>query len=168
MYPSNYYELWDIQAPTGYVIAVSIDTLGIHNGGDYLHIGDGVDFFGNNSDRGEWIHLTGTRFENWNYQYFESNTSSILVVFTSDWKDSDVGFIIKCSAVRIHHGQTTTMPGKYVFVVLVFIKICDFCGGAVVYWSEPLTLDQRVAGSIPVNAWHFCPSARHFIHIAAQ
>ena len=24
-----------------------------------------------------------------------------------------------------------------------------------VYWSEPLTLDQRVAGSIPVNAWHF-------------
>ena len=36
-----------------------------------------------------------------------------------------------------------------------------------VYWSEPLTLDQRVAGSIPVNAWHFCPSARRFIHIAA-
>ena len=31
-----------------------------------------------------------------------------------------------------------------------------------VYWIEPLTLDQRVAGSIPVNAWHFCPSARHF------
>ena len=24
-----------------------------------------------------------------------------------------------------------------------------------VYWIEPLTLDQRVAGSIPVNAWHF-------------
>ena len=40
-------------------------------------------------------------------------------------------------------------------------------GGAVVYWIEPLTLDQRVAGSIPANAWHFCPSARHFIHIAA-
>ena len=38
---------------------------------------------------------------------------------------------------------------------------------AVVYWIEPLTLDQRVAGSIPVNAWHFCPSAIHFIHIAA-
>ena len=28
-------------------------------------------------------------------------------------------------------------------------------GGAVVYWIEPLTLDQRVAGSIPVNAGHF-------------
>ena len=39
--------------------------------------------------------------------------------------------------------------------------------GAVVYWSEPLTLDQRVAGSIPVNAWHFCPSVRHLIDIAA-
>ena len=24
-----------------------------------------------------------------------------------------------------------------------------------VYWIEPLTLDQRVAGSIPVNVWHF-------------
>ena len=36
-----------------------------------------------------------------------------------------------------------------------------------VYWIEPLTLDQRFAGLIPVNAWHFCPSARHFIHIAA-
>ena len=33
------------------------------------------------------------------------------------------------------------------------------CGGAVVYWMEPLTLDQEVAGSIPVNPWHFCPSA---------
>ena len=36
-----------------------------------------------------------------------------------------------------------------------------------VYWIEPLTLDQRVPGSIPVNAWHFCASARHYIHIAA-
>ena len=41
------------------------------------------------------------------------------------------------------------------------------CGGAVVYWSEPLTLDQRVAGSIHVNAWHICPLVTHFIHIAA-
>ena len=42
-------------------------------------------------------------------------------------------------------------------------------GGAVVYWIEPLTLDQRVPGSIPVNTMPgtFCPSARHFIHIAA-
>ena len=36
-----------------------------------------------------------------------------------------------------------------------------------VYWIEPLTLDQRVADSILVNTWHFCPSARQFIHIAA-
>ena len=44
---------------------------------------------------------------------------------------------------------------------------CPICGSAVVYWIEPLTLDQRVAGSIPVNDWHFCPSTRHFTHIAA-
>ena len=30
-----------------------------------------------------------------------------------------------------------------------------FSGGAVAYWIGPLTLDQRVVGSIPVNAWHF-------------
>ena len=41
------------------------------------------------------------------------------------------------------------------------------CGDSVIYWIDPLTLDQRVACSIPVNAWHFCPSARHLIHIAA-
>ena len=43
-------------------------------------------------------------------------------------------------------------------------------GSAMIYWIEPLTLDQRVAGLIPVNTctWHFCPSARQFIHIAAQ
>ena len=28
---------------------------------------------------------------------------------------------------------------------------------------EPLALDQRVAGSTPIDAWHFCP----FVHIAA-
>ena len=31
----------------------------------------------------------------------------------------------------------------------------SYIGGAMVYWIEPLTLDQRVAGSIPVTAWHF-------------
>ena len=30
-------------------------------------------------------------------------------------------------------------------------------GGAVVYWIGSLTRDQMVVGSIPVNAWHFCP-----------
>ena len=38
------------------------------------------------------------------------------------------------------------------------------CGGAMVYWIEPLTLDRWVAGLIPVNAWHFCPSARNYPH----
>ena len=39
---------------------------------------------------------------------------------------------------------------------------------ALVYWIEPLTLDQKVAGVISVNAGHICPSARrHFIHVAA-
>ena len=45
-------------------------------------------------------------------------------------------------------------------------KLCG--SGAVVYWIEPLTLDQRVAGSIPVNAWHVCPSARYLIHLGGE
>ena len=32
------------------------------------------------------------------------------------------------------------------------------CGGAVVYWIEPLTLNQRVAGSIPRQ----CPALLSF------
>ena len=43
----------------------------------------------------------------------------------------------------------------------------SICGGAVAYWIEPVTLNQRVVGSNPDNARHFCPSARQFIHIAA-
>ena len=39
-------------------------------------------------------------------------------------------------------------------MTLTFVINCN-CGGAVVYWFEPLTLDERVPGSIPVNAWHF-------------
>ena len=36
-----------------------------------------------------------------------SNTSFIKLIFTSDWSGTDLGFIIKCSAVKIHHGETT-------------------------------------------------------------
>ena len=49
---------------------------------------------------------------------------------------------------------------NYVLNSNIIISIIG--GGAEYYWLVPLTLDQRV------NArHHFCPSARHFIHIAA-
>ena len=53
------------------------------------------------------------------------------------------------------------------YYTLINVSVTYDYGGAVVYWIEPLTLDQRVAGLILVNAWHFCPSARHFIHTTA-
>ena len=39
-----------------------------------------------------------------------------------------------CNTLKIHKTRTTSC-----------------CGGAVVYWIEPLTLNQRVPGSIPVR-----------------
>ena len=40
-------------------------------------------------------------------------------------------------------------------------------GGVMVLWFGRVTRDQRVVGSNLTHAWHFCPSARQFIHIAA-
>ena len=42
------------------------------------------------------------------------------------------------------------MPFRYFWATLYIIG----GRGAVAYWIGPLTLDQRVLGSIPVNAWH--------------
>ena len=65
------------------------------------------------------------------------------------------------------HDSPQSMVEKKFSDLAQIWKITNYCGGASVYWIEPLTLDQRVVGLIPVNAWHFCPWARHFIHIAA-
>ena len=34
--------------------------------------------------------------------------------------------------------------------------------------NVPLILDQRIAGSIPINSWHFCPLSRHSIKICCS
>ena len=72
-------------------------------------IGDGIDYFCNSStERGEWIHLTGRKADVLQYRDFISNTSSIKLIFTSDWSDTDLGFLIKCSSVKIGSEQSTT------------------------------------------------------------
>ena len=68
-YPNNAFEFWDIRAPTGYVIAVYIDSFEIQlSGVDYLHIGDRADYFHHNSR--EWIHLTGRKSDVLPYRHF--------------------------------------------------------------------------------------------------
>ena len=39
--------------------------------------------------------------------------------------------------------------------------------GVMVYWSIHSTLTLRARVRISPSPWHFCPSARQFIHIAA-
>ena len=62
--------------------------------------------------------------------------------------------------VRSVHGskewiKTTTHLHKFDHCIIVgpwtFQPTFVLCGGAVVYWIEPLTLNQRVPGSIPVR-----------------
>ena len=124
-YPNNAFKFWDIRAPTGYVIAVDIDSFEIERGQDYLHIGDGVhNFRKNTTGRGEWIQLTGRKSDAdvWQYNNIISNTSSMKFIFTSDGSHSDVGFILKCSVVRILRGHTTATHGrKYFWYLLVFV-----------------------------------------------
>ena len=54
-----------------------------------------------------------------------------------------------------HHCLTIIVKPCNPWIIWQSINTIQIGRSAVVYWIEPLTLDQRVAGSIPVNAWHF-------------
>ena len=98
-YPNNAFKFWDIRAPVGHDIEVFIDSFEIQRGADYLHIGSGVESFGNRSIfPGKWMHLTGRESDIYGRNYFVFNTSSVKLIFTSDWRGTDSGFVIRCSA----------------------------------------------------------------------
>ena len=114
LYPNNAYSFWDIRAPSDSVIKVHIDSFDVQGGADFVHIGDNVELYSNDSIGGlRWKHLTGEERNVYQYQDFESNTSSIIIIFVSDWSLRDYGFIIQCSAVkRPHHGEKSTSEGE--------------------------------------------------------
>ena len=116
-YPNNAYSFWDIRAPSGYVIEVHIDSFDVQGGADFIHIGDGVEHYSNDSTGdSRWKHLAGKKHDVHQYQDLESSSASIIIIFVSDWSIKDYGFIIQCSAKKIpptHEG--TSMTG-----------ICDF------------------------------------------
>ena len=88
---------------------------------------------------------------------------SVLEVIGLYCKEAKKGFSILISG-RWHSALSkTTHFTAILWTVLLHNKAASVNTEvpALVYWIELLTLDQRVAGSIPVNAWHFCPSARH-------
>ena len=94
-YPNNAYNLWDIRAPEGFVVAVSVLQLDVEEDKDFIHVGDGVDEFRNTSD--QWKHLTGRMQGTW---LFTSTSSEITIIFTSDGTNMEFesGFVIQCEA----------------------------------------------------------------------
>ena len=124
MYPNNSFKLWDIRAPTGYVIALHIDSFEIQQNADYVYVGDGVKHFRSDSDQhGKWIPLTGKKSDVFLHRDFMSNASSIKVIFASDKSDTKSGFIITCSAVSVGHRLLTTTNGRmYLMFSRLFFK----------------------------------------------
>ena len=117
-YPNNGFKLLDIRVKPDYVVAVDIESFELQSG-DYIHVGDGVDSFYNNSvEHGKWLHLTGEKSNIWHYTRFTSNSSSLKLIFTSDWSRTDAGFIITCSALTKHRQVTTTNAGRYFLLIL--------------------------------------------------
>ena len=98
-YPSNFYRLWDIHAPQGFVISVIVRALNVEIGYDHLYIGDGVDRFTN--QEGAWRDWSGYwTGEILRLRDFTSNTSSITMIFTTDYSNSRSGFWIQLQAVE--------------------------------------------------------------------
>eukprot|EP00057_Strongylocentrotus_purpuratus_P016291 XP_011670765.1 PREDICTED: deleted in malignant brain tumors 1 protein-like [Strongylocentrotus purpuratus] len=106
-YPNNFYRLWDIQAPQGFVISVIVRAFDIETGNDHLYIGDGVDRFTNHGE--EWQDWTG-RFQDevLALRDFRSSTNSITMIFTTDQSTSRSGFWIQLQTIKIPAQTTTT------------------------------------------------------------
>ena len=114
LYPNNGFKYLDIRVMPDYVIAVTIASFETQRG-DYVHIGDGVDSFHNNYvEHEKWLHLTGQMSDIWDHTDFISNSSSLKLIFTSDWSNRGAGFSIKCSTLKIKQEQdSSTYKRKY-------------------------------------------------------
>ena len=125
-YPNNVYSFWDIRAPSDSVIRVHIESFEVKGGADFVHIGDDVEHYSNDSTGdSRWKHLTGKKPDVYQSQDFESKKSAIIIIFVSDWSMRDYGFIIKCSAVkRPDHGETaSTSEGISNLILFVSIPV---------------------------------------------
>ena len=103
-YPNNAFIFWKIRTAAEYSIRVNIITFDTQRDSDYVCIGDGVHHF--NSHLEEWRILSGAFRDVWNSTEFTSNSSFILLIFTSDGEGTDLGFRIELSGV--YTGTVTT------------------------------------------------------------
>ena len=106
-YPNNVYKFWSINAPIDYVIKVEFTQLQIERRADFIYVGDGVNEFSRTSHK--WLHLTGHLRDIWDNRRLTSNSSTIIIIFTSDGSGTNFGFRIECSAYKTKP-ESTKLP----------------------------------------------------------
>ena len=123
-YPNNAYIFWKIRTSLEFSIHVNIITFDIQRNSDYVYIGDGVNQFSSHS--AEWKTLSGTLRDVWSSVQFTSNSSFLLLIFTSDGEGTDIGFRIEFSGTYTGTTEITTeteISSKYGHSKFKIIKI---------------------------------------------
>ena len=104
-YPNNAYNMWYIQAPEEYEMTINIVVFFLGED-DYLYIGFGVNRF--SRDEGKWTLLTGTVLHK---SEFKTNNGPVTLIFTSNGRSTDKGFLIECVASKTETEETN--EGNY-------------------------------------------------------
>ena len=89
-YSNNYFQMWDFQAPEGFVFSIDIQKLEIADD-DALYVGDAAEYFYKDNQSCSLWYTINNRSSNSN---IVSKSSSILVIFSSSDSNSDKGFSI--------------------------------------------------------------------------
>ena len=117
-YPSKYsdnaFKALDISAPEGYAISIALNMLDIAN--DFLYFGDGVDHFSTGNESCSQWKLLDISLSNLN---FTSKSSTIILVFTSDFTVVGSGFYIEVTPVRLDNYPMHT-AGEIHFLLILF------------------------------------------------
>ncbi|XP_071496035.1 uncharacterized protein [Diadema antillarum] len=99
-YPNNYYRIWDVVLPYGFLAEVSFLHLNTEDGEDFLWVGDGVRAFDSNDPA--WLNWMGERTGAvLRMQAFNSTSNTLTVVFASDQTISKPGFQMTIRAIRV-------------------------------------------------------------------
>ena len=106
-YPSNYWEnafnIWTIQAPEGFVVSIRFYQLNLTDDHAFLYLGDkAYSFSVSNSSCYQWIDLSGYMQND----ILTSTSSSIQLLFTSDFAPTRSGFKLELYAIQSQRNGT--------------------------------------------------------------
>ena len=114
-YPSNYrknaFKLWTIQAPKGFVVSIRFYRLNLRNDHAFLYFRDKAWYTFSLSATScyQWIDLSTYRKND----ILTSTSSSIQLIFTSDYEDAHSGFRLELYAIQ-SQGNGTNKSCKYI------------------------------------------------------